>query len=392
MNKSMWFFLLLWPIILLPKSLQLLLLLGLGVMLAAFKIKNANKIFILICMYSGVHLVSIVVNSLIGDYELSRIAAAVNTAVIWIGAALLYEYYRTTKMDVQAFLKICFWNENVMLLLLLLYLFLAYVRKIESFTMPVINTIFYGYDWPLYRFWGLMEYPTLIGGFSLLTVPFACLYIWMKTKKFVGVILYYVCSFLPVYFAFSRNGYVLYFAIFCVCILAVFVHTFQKHEAYTVCLISAGVGIACVPVILSFFSGILDKLLSMREGSGSARGEIYAASLQAFYESPLLGKGIKGLNEMFLPLGSHCSYIGYLYKTGILGTICIMIVFICIAMKVWKNNKGIYHRLMCIFLYGVLAYCIFEDLDGANWLVCLFFAVAGILENKENSWKRGEGK
>lgn len=392
MNKSMWFFILLWPIVLLPKSLQLILIFGLGFMLAVFKIKKTNKIFILICMYSVVHMFSILINALLGDYELSRIAAAVNTAVIWIGAALLYEYYRTTKIDVKAFLRICFLNENIMLMLLVLYLFLAYIKKIQSFTMPVINTVFYGYDWPLYRFWGLLEYPTLVGGFSLLTTPFACLYLWIKTKKFLGVILYYLCSFLPVYFAFSRNGYVLYFAILCVCLFVIFIYTVRKHEAYTVCVISAGAMVACIPVIFSVLAGILDKLLSMRDGSSTTRGAIYEASLQAFYENPLLGRGIKELNEINLPLGSHCSYIGYLYKTGVLGTVCILLVFAYIAVNVWKNNKGIYHKLMCIFLYGMLAYCIFEDLDGANWLVCLFFAVAGILENKENSWKRSDSK
>ena len=93
MNKSIWFFMLLWPIVLLPKSLQLVLGLSLGVMLSAFKIKKTNKIFILICMYSAVHIFSIIINALIGDYELSRIAAAMNTAIIWIGAAMLYEYH-----------------------------------------------------------------------------------------------------------------------------------------------------------------------------------------------------------------------------------------------------------------------------------------------------------
>lgn len=392
MNKSLWFFMLLWPIVLLPKSLQLVLILALGIMLSVFKMKSTNKIFILTCMYSVVHIFSIIINALIGDYELSRVAAAINTAIIWIGAAFLYEYYRTSKVDMKAFLRVCFWNENVMLLLLLLYLFLAYVKKIESFTMPVINTIFYGYDWPLYRFWGLLEYPTLVGGFSLLTAPFACLYLWTRKRNFLGVILYYVFSFLPVYFAFSRNGYVLYFAILCLCLLVVFIYTFKKQEAYTLCVMGAGVVVGCIPVLYKIVTEILDMLLSMRGGSSASRGAIYTASVQAFCESPLLGRGIKELNESALPLGSHCSYIGYLYKTGILGTVCIMIVFVCIAMSVWKNKKGIYHKLMCIFLYGMLAYCIFEDLDGANWQVCLFFAVAGILENKQNNWKRSDLK
>lgn len=390
MNRKYLFFIVLWPLVLLPKSLQLLLLLAIGMFLSVYKIKNTNKVFLLVCAYACIHLLSIIINALIGDYDISRIAAAVNTAVIWIPAAFLYEYYRTTKIDIKKLLRICFWTENIMLILVTVYWYMAYVKNMVSFTMPLIHKIFYGYDWPLFRFWGLLEYPTLVGGFTMLVAPFACLYVWMQTKKLLPVFIYYLYSFVPIYYAFSRNGYVLYIGLLVLCIFYIFVKRFKKEEAYTGLVIAAGAVLVSIPVLLVLFNSLLEELLTMRGGSNLVRGELYQASLQAFAKSPIWGVGIKTLNHLFLPLGSHCSYIGYLYKTGILGTICILCAFVLLVVYILKNKQGIYHRLISFFLFAMLAYCIFEDLDGANWLVCLFFAVAGVLQNKENCWKRGD--
>ena len=77
------------------------------------------------------------------------------------------------------------------------------------------------------------------------------------------------------------------------------------------------------------------------------------------------------------PLGSHSSYVGFFYKTGLLGLGCILFALFklikAVFLKHFKKNM--------LFLLGVGAILLamaLEDIDGADWLLVLFMTINGI--------------
>ena len=80
------------------------------------------------------------------------------------------------------------------------------------------------------------------------------------------------------------------------------------------------------------------------------------------------------------PYGSHSSYLGYFYKTGIVGGILYLLSFLLKSMGLigWKINTS-WKDVFRFSFFCVLVWMILEDLDGVNWSICLFYAYMGIL-------------
>ena len=82
---------------------------------------------------------------------------------------------------------------------------------------------------------------------------------------------------------------------------------------------------------------IIDFVLHARgEGSVNTRGKIYVQTFNNFLERPFFGWGTeRDIMGLAYPLGSHSYYLGTLYKQGVVGFSC----FILIIYTLWHNTK-----------------------------------------------------
>lgn len=389
------FFILLWPITQLPKTIQLFALGAIAVALLRWQREfEINKWIKLLFVYLGMHTFSVCVNMVAGEHETERIFATINMLMIWLVAVLIMIYFSNAKLDLMKVGLVCFANVTIMDLLVVWYLLLE-KRGMLSYTVPMTGTALFINEWVYTRFNGLMEYATLVSAWQLLFIGPACAFLYEKVKVKSLVVLYYLVGFLPVYFNRSRNGYVLYFLIACLFFCVWF---YQTTGIKTITLIG-GIGLTVTAVkwatIASGISVLVEKLLGMREGSNGTRSLIYEYTWNSAMESPIIGKGIKDMTPMGYPYGSHCSYLGFFYKTGILGTALIFAIIIGILYVIWmtkKNTLRYYAHAICPTVFFLFMF--FEDVDGANWLLCLLLALLGLLLNPNIEWedkgKQGE--
>ena len=116
------------------------------------------------------------------------------------------------------------------------------------------------------------------------------------------------------------------------------------------------------------------SLATLRESSTATRTNIYMDSLSVMWNnSPLLGCGIKVMRGNY-PLGSHSTWIGFLYKTGIIGTVFAVAgigKIYCLMVKRSDRLFALYYGLLLFML------CV-EDLDGADWILILFFILSAV--------------
>ena len=104
---------------------------------------------------------------------------------------------------------------------------------------------------------------------------------------------------------------------------------------------------------------------------------IYQNSIMTTLERNILfGNGVKYFFYDY-PLGSHSSVIGSFYKTGIIGFILFLTLYIkltIISFKCFKKNPVVSATILAVLLF-----MIFEDIDGTNWLLIYFcFLYSGI--------------
>lgn len=372
-----------WILVILPKAVQLLAL-GALMLLMFFQSreeKPLNAFSILQLLFLLIYGVSIVVNALSGTHQMSRIFAAVNTWTITLIALIMYHQYRHTRIDLQRVSKLALFNLVVLILLWVLY---TVTKGNQAFTL--FGHALTGPDWVdgLYtpRFLGYMDYANLVVFAVLFFYPLSL--ICLRGKTLVTLLLTAVL-FLAVEATNSRSGLVLYFLL----LLAYFLfeiqkqfYTFYRQRKYALfALAIAAVLLVCIAGF-SYILNILNNILSMREGSNGMRSIIYSQSLSIMWEqSPIWGIGIKDMLGDY-PLGSHSTYIGVFYKAGILGGLIYMVSILSTAGKLLLG-KDPFRRIMTmkICILSAMLLMAFEDVDGANWCVCIFYTLLGLLES-----------
>jgi len=128
---------------------------------------------------------------------------------------------------------------------------------------------------------------------------------------------------------------------------------------------------------------LIFTLINSRAGSNNTRMQIYSESIVlTFTKSPIWGLGIKKISESGYPLGSHSTYIGVFYKTGIIGTLIFTGVLISIIRILIKVHNKTTFQAEAIFLLMLLLEFAVEDIDGADWVIVLLFAIIGIIANR----------
>ena len=383
-----WLFLLVWVMIILPKPIQmgLIIIIVIGCLIKNnFKIKK-DKVFYLFLLYSIVHLLSIVVNFL--KYEnTERVIAALNTCGIWIVSILLYSYYKDTKIDKQKIKKYLAYNLYILIFLF----FITIISQKFNISIPtILSRNLYNYEWlnntMELRFFGFMEYSNLVVYFYFLCFPFAFDYIKEKHSK-IFLFCFIVFSALPVIMTNSRLG------IFLVLLLMFFaVNNIFNKQTNKVLMILFGLILLFI-VVFNFdkIANIIDSVIDSREGSTSMRSAIYSLSIsRTIDDSLLIGNGIKEIFNGY-PLGSHSTFIGFFYKTGLIGTIVVITAFVLLYIEFYRKLKQEEKVIYLISAFCVLIFMMTEDLDGANWLLALYFSLMGVICNsKKNEGEKNE--
>lgn len=122
-----------------------------------------------------------------------------------------------------------------------------------------------------------------------------------------------------------------------------------------------------------------------RAESSSLRFEIYALSFNsALAEHPFLGFGVKERSSNYaVPLGSHSTLVGSMYKTGIIGFTLMSLLFISTvitAVRVgFKANSG-YRTGLAAGCAAMIPLLFFEDIDAIPLVAYLFFLCIALME------------
>lgn len=382
-----------WILILLPKVLQLLVLI---VIILICLWKNEWKITVdyftkSVLVYFAINMLSICINS-ISYNGIDRIIAAINTSIIWPIALMYYWIFKNSKINMRPMSKYCFYNCLIMFCLLVINRILYEVKNIDTFLVFDRYLYFSEGNGRFIRFVGLMEYPTLVVSFLLLMLPGGIYYIELILNGVKNVIyrcmvyaIFCIMILAPIYYGYSRMGYILVIFSFCG-IFFLHIDSIIPPKRYVPYMI-----LGFLAALLMVFTNIekvqliISRLMGIRVGSNITRSLIYKETIRAFLNNIFIGCGIKDMWAPTLPLGSHSTYLGFLYKTGILGTLSIMLGFIYQMIKAIKTfrRKDSRHRMVSLIVLVMFIYAILEDLDGADWLLCSFFALLGVMANNE---------
>ncbi|MDR1538593.1 MAG: O-antigen ligase family protein [Clostridiales bacterium] len=378
----------LWLAIILPKIIQFIIFAGLLLLLLRkrnFKVK-VDKIVKCVLLYVALHLFSIIFNMPEAQSGY-RVMAAFNTAFIWGIAALYYAYYKENPISMGLMCKCMFTNALILIALSMLTLALNFYgfESFKLFNMPL-----YVGDWLMgvrsYRLVAFMDFSNLVCLFYFLVFPFAYHYILRYSTRMKPPFpqIFLMLALVPVMLSHSRLGIALAF------LATGFIMAYKaKRLAATVI-----VGLTVLYMILllndaSEAEALFDLAASFingRQSSTDTRFELYEASLRmTMQESPIFGMGIKNMLRA-APLGSHCTYIGIFYKTGVLGALLISYVFYALISQMLRVYRCMEnpHLFAAYFIAFFLALST-EDLDGDNWLIILFFSMTAILLSRISS-------
>lgn len=392
-DKLPYFFFFIWILALLPKIIQLFLLVCWCLYLFLSKREKmlTSKISrgeIALAIYCVWYLLSITFNA--PKAQTTRVFASVNTISVWFISLFIYFAYRNMRIDKLFLSKVALMDMLIMDILSMIYL------SIPSLNFHFLNREFIGSDWlngvRTTRFFCFFEYSNLVAIFCLILFPLSLLSVVEYHSRLLGYI-YCILSLLPIYASASRSGIILG----CIMVLNGILYiraSLPRRRISNGIIVSiiCFLFLSCFILFAKIFISKFDFIFNSRSGSNNERFSMYRYSIiKMLDESPLIGCGIKETIPQFgeyIPLGSHSTYIGVLFKTGVVGFILFFTALLLIIKLIMANNG--FSPYLYIFIAILIVYFVFEDIDGANWLLALLFGVAGCLSGNivENRYGR----
>lgn len=382
----------LWVLALLPKAVQFTaLFLGVSVVLfckrrdvANYRIPGPALCFFGMAL---VQLFSIMAQCALANVETERLLAAFNTMSVWIIGALFYLYSTDGDWTPAEARKLVKYAVIDIVILFAIYLFsLTTDENVVSLGgyQLILRRRDYLESGTTTRFNGLME--TVLGPSHLYCIlaPLVVLFGQLDKKRLTLAFAVIVAGYFAVMETHSRIGLLVAGAV-CVVSLAYLLARVDAISEPVKVTLFLGVAACFLFAIVGADSiaNYLDGLLNSRQGSNTARFSIYRESLAAvFTQSPLIGIGVKYDMPSGFPYGSHCTYIGVLYKTGIIGFAFFLAGLYGVFAGIYRTLKycGWAKTLLLVpLLY--LAFLTFGDIDGTDWGICLAFSVWGLLSN-----------
>lgn len=223
---------------------------------------------------------------------------------------------------------------------------------------------------PAFRTSGIFGNPTWAGAVAslmvlvILTTPSKRVEKWILVVPLIGGIV-------ATYFALSRTSYLL-LAIGLI-LIPVLALRRRRPKLFVIVASSTTASLAVLAVI---FRGPLLEVLSQvdgaRTGSSRSRGEVYAQSWEHYLQHafPLLGYGIKPQEpELVASLGSLSTYVGLLFRAGVLGVVLFLALLGVLATICLKNHS----TAGFIVVVFVALWAVIGDVDAGHF-VPLFLA------------------
>lgn len=370
-------FLTIWLLIILPKVLQMpVLIIELIILIRnnGMKLKMRPVIFP-IFIFSIIQFFSVIFNFFQG-YGTDRIFAGLNTAITWFVGLTFMIIYSNIEIDVHKISKYLTINLTI------LNVFALISTILMEFNIPleIMGRRLYRLDWFLgtstTRLMAFMEYPNLAMLFGLLLFPWMVYY--LKDKNKILLIVSVLLSAYSIYLTKSRMGILIVLAVLFYLIGIEFIKNFYLRYIFFSTII------IIMLLMLSRMSDVTDTIVDIingREGSTTAREGLYSSSINiAINTHPLIGMGIKVMNPLYgVPYGSHSTYIGMIYKAGIIGATIGFFGFLTIVVKLLSvslKHKYAYFGFVYLAFFLTL---VGEDLDGNNWLLSLAFSLIAII-------------
>lgn len=368
----------LWLIILLPKQFMQLILFSLIVLILLpvyIKDRQISKIdapSFYIVLWVMIYSISIIWNFLISGLPIQVFFSDLSKAFNWILAVFFYNYYLKNPINVDKIKKYMFCNFAILVIIVALF----YVQRGANVVLfgrsllgwdGFVSATSYGV-----RYAGFLEYSTLNGQLILFLLPLIRLF---KLSFFTQVT---ILAFLLQVLVLSKSR----IAIIALIIYIVFVVMVQITSINKRMIVAF---YPTIPLILLYnwekIKHIFFQMFNSRTGSNVTRFIVYEESLKAINGlGILLGAGIRTQSTVGILLGSHSMYISFIYRTGILGSIIIVILFYYLFSKFLKSAPS--GKLISIgYILALLVFWLFEELDPHYWCLILFFSTISIFIN-----------
>lgn len=402
-------FYLLWVFLILPKEFCIFLYFALYVFLFGLGNKKGyigdisektKRIIIPLILASAIYIISIVYNILL-NFDSTRLLAALNTFAIWVMGILFFWFYASIdmsgKLDLLNIARAMFINVIILICLSILYITidrdLPISMMIETRHLARVDYLDSGTG---LRFNGYLEYPTAVTVLYIIIFPLSAFYV-LKRYGVFKFIFFSAASFIPVWASSSRAGMILgMILIISTVIWGLYTETSIFQYKY---YIGALFSILLVMTIMIFGDRALESLtgiLSSRSDSTAGRLYLYKSSMEmTLQQSPIIGIGVKytSLLSNDAPFGSHSTWIGMFYKTGVLGTFFYLIAFISIIVLIRKKESSdALAKLILISCLIFYADLFVEDIDGAAWILITWLSVQGAFLNSSALLLRKENK
>lgn len=153
-------------------------------------------------------------------------------------------------------------------------------------------------------------------------------------------------------------------------------------------------------LLLPFMERLIDIFLGLREGSNTARMNLYRASLDQLNGVDwILGVGLKSREgPMDYPLGSHSTFVGMIFKSGFCGFLALVTFQASLLIRWYHLKKAVlespqnfvfWRGLGWIFI-AMSLWMLTEDIDAPQFLAFLYFSMIGIFEGFRRSLLRHE--
>lgn len=379
----------LWIIVIFPKPVQLIILALIMIKLFNKSNKNIDLTTMFILVHVVVYIISIYINIHSTNYTVDRMLAAINTMGIWLIGILMYVYYKNNKIDIEKLSKYSYINIIILIVLSVLSFLLYNIVGINR--LSVMGASLYSVDWfqgeAQLRFIGLLDYSNLVVLFYMMFFPFGINYI-LNYRKGNRKSIYIVASFIPIILTLSRSGYVVVLLSSILGLIYLMIRKMNINKIAMVIIIAMSVSIFLIYYydLINIIPEKINELINGRPGSTSTRKYLYEESIRlTTMHSPIWGLAIKQMSIMGYPLGSHSTYIGLYYKTGIIGAMMAIMGLFTANINILRSKiKTEQYRLICIYIVMLLLMFIFEDIDGSNWSIVCYLSIIAVMLNKEN--------
>lgn len=367
-NAVVIFFLIIWPLIILPKTISTIIVCALLSFFVLFNKQKRDKISNILLMIFCIQLISSFLFFIFDDVSLNRFFAAINTSLMWLCASFFYSL--TNNLDSKKMKTIK--TINYINLFILITLSVVYIANKSNSPNIILLDKQLGFKEVVgystkYRFSGFMEYSGLVGVFTIF-----CVYWSLKnSNKIVLNLIIASFGFIPVYLSKSRIM-VFAYLIFIVFYFLLSLRSFREYKLIYFFLTVCSLGVSFL-----FFNQIIELLtdvLNSRVNSNSFRFSIYRESIfYALKNNILFGVGIK-IDHGIVPLGSHSTFVGIFYKNGLVGLTLFLYMLIISISKFYQKKD----YLSIFMMTSLLIIFIFEDIDGTMWEMVLFSCVLSL--------------